>query len=176
MLNDTIPGTGGYWDWYWDSFNKPILTGNSNGWKSFWVNLAVLGKTYNINYEDTVLYRFSFISDSIQTNKCGLMFDDFLFVDLVESGIKEQGYDYLRSTCFPNPVANQLTIIFNNINNSIFEFEIYDASGKQITHLSDIKSQEFNLDTKDFKKGVFYYRLIDKNCKKISTGSFIKNQ
>lgn len=68
LLNDTIKidsmWTGSYYQplyWFWNSHwatsrERPILTGNSNGWKEFGVRLSDLGPYFNIEYGDTVLY------------------------------------------------------------------------------------------------------------------------
>ena len=115
LFNDSIPMN----EWYWYC-NIPVLTGKSNGWINFGLNLGPLGKIFDVNYGDTVQYRFTFISDSIDNNKSGLMFDDLHFEDSFEYGIQEQGFSVIKSTCYPNPTRNQLTIEFENTNNSIF--------------------------------------------------------
>ena len=92
------------------------LTGNSNGWQQFYVNLAPLGPLFNIQLGDTVLWRFTFISDSIQTNKDGLMFDNLYFEDYVE-GIPEIQNDNLISIS-PNPTSNELRIYKSNVSDS----------------------------------------------------------
>lgn len=92
------------------------LTGNSNGWQQFFVNLAPLGPLFNIQLGDTVLWRFTFISDSIQTNKDGLMFDNLYFEDYVE-GIPEIQNDNLISIS-PNPTSNELRIYKSNVSDS----------------------------------------------------------
>jgi hypothetical protein len=173
LLNDTFQGSEWEWDWYFEASNKPILTGNSDSWECFWVNIAVLGKNFNINYGDTVLYRFTFISDSIQTNKSGLMFDNLHFEDWMESDINKQGYEFFQSVCYPNPTMDRITIKAINIENSIFELELFDNTGKMINHVQNIKSQKIILNTKEFDKGIIFFRLVDKNNKKNSTGKFI---
>jgi hypothetical protein len=174
MLKDTVPGNEWYYDWYWDSFDKPVLTGHSGEWKSFWVHLAALGNTFDINYGDTVIYKFSFISDSIDSEKSGLMYDNLHFEDWVEGSINEQEYGIIPSYCYPNPTDAQLTIKFSNINKSTFELMIYDLSGKKINHLYDFISDEIILDTRNLRKGLFYYKLLDTKNKNISNGNFIK--
>lgn len=83
ILNDTLIINSNYsWPWARNG-DRPVLSGNSNGWKSFWVHLAELGHSYNVEFGDTVLYRFSFLSDSFNSNKDGLMFDDLHFEDFV---------------------------------------------------------------------------------------------
>ena len=166
MLNDTVGS------WYWNSYEKTILTGNSNQWKYIWVNLAELGYFYGVQDGDTVLYRFTFISDSIQTNKDGLMFDDFHFEDWVE-GIEEIGFDLIKSKCFPNPAENTLTISFNNDNNFPFEVYVYNILGKEI-YTSQTNSNTANLSVSGFNKGTYFYKLVNSNYKIFTIGKFIK--
>jgi len=166
MLNDTV----GYW--YWDSFEKPVLTGNSNQWRSFWVNLAELGHFYGVKDGDTVLYKFTFISDNIQTNKDGLMFDNFHFEDWVE-GIEEVGYTLIKSNCFPNPLDNELTITFSNELNSSFDIYLFDALGNQI-YKSKTNSNVVNISVNCLKKGVYFYKLVDLNKKEFTIGKVVK--
>ena len=111
IINDTFITNHIYVQQHWIS-----LTGNSNGWQQFYVNLAPLGPLFNIQLGDTVLWRFTFISDSIQTNKDGLMFDNFYFEDYVE-GIPEIQNDNLISIS-PNPTSNELRIYKSNVSDS----------------------------------------------------------
>jgi hypothetical protein len=166
MLNDTIS-----W-WYWPEFDKPVLTGNSNQWEYFWVNLADLGFLYGVHDGDTVQYRFTFISDNIQTNKDGLMYDDLHFEDWVE-GIEEVGFTLIKSKSFPNPADNELTITFNNELNSSFEIYLFDALGKQI-YKSTTHSNSVNVSVNDLKKGIYFYKLVDPSNKEFTIGKFIK--
>jgi hypothetical protein len=166
MLNDTV----GYWYWY--SNEKPTLTGNSNQWKSFWVNLAELGHYYGVQDGDTILYKFTFISDGIQTNKDGLMYDDLHFEDWVE-GIEEIGYDLIKSKCFPNPVKNELVISFDNNYNSTFEFYIYNILGREIYN-SKTNSNSVHLSVSKYEKGTYFYKLVEKAEKKFTIGKFLK--
>ena len=111
IINDTFITTHIYLQQHWIS-----LTGNSNGWQQFFVNLAPLGPLFNIQLGDTVLWRFTFISDSIQTNKDGLMFDNLYFEDYVE-GIPEIQNDNLISIS-PNPTSIELRIYKSNVSDS----------------------------------------------------------
>lgn len=60
----------------------PTLTGRSDGWEKFRYCIC---QPDTVSYEDTIYYRFTFISDNIHTNKDGLMFDSFIFEDWVEN-------------------------------------------------------------------------------------------
>jgi len=174
MLNDTIIVDTAYnWRWYWNSYKKPFLTGNSNQWKNFWVNLAELGHFYGVQNGDTILYKFTFISDSIQTNKDGLMFDDLHFEDWIE-GIEEVGFELIKSKCFPNPTKNELTISFNNKQNSNFEIYVYNILGNEIYN-SKTNSNIVSLSVSKYDSGIYFYKIVDKNNNKFSIGKFIKN-
>lgn len=58
LLNDTVFfDTTGYRFWNWDEYNdKPVLTGNSNEWKYFHVDIAELGHYYGLHDGDTIMY------------------------------------------------------------------------------------------------------------------------
>lgn len=174
MLNDTILGKEWYWDWFWPNQDKPILTGNSNGWQYFWVHLAALGNTYNIELCDTVLYKFTFISDNKNSNKAGLMFDDLHFEDWFESGIKDNNFSLIKSTVFPNPTKNHLTIEFDNLNNSEFDLYILDLAGKIIYKNHYSLSNQITLNISNLESGLFYYRLVNHKHKQTINGCFIK--
>jgi hypothetical protein len=147
---------------------KPILTGNSNGWQYFWVQLGGFGSLFNIEYGDTVLYRFTFISDSIQTNKDGLMFDDFHFEDIAE-GIDEMENDNLISL-YPNPVNDQLSIKTNQTGNPR-SIQIMNYEG---TIVYDDKKFDGNLiDTHNLISGLYFLRYSD--TKSFSIKKFVVN-
>ncbi len=97
----------------------PTFTGNSFGWKHFHYCICPPMPAF-----DSVLYRFTFISDGIQTNKDGLMFDDFTFYDMIE-GIDEIGGDNLISIS-PNPAHGEFKVSING------EMEIYSSVGEKV--------------------------------------------
>jgi hypothetical protein len=63
----------------------PTLTGRSDGWEMFRYCIC---QPDTVGYEDTIYYRFTFISDNVNTSKDGLMFDNFIFQDFIE-GLEE---------------------------------------------------------------------------------------
>ena len=124
---------------------KPVLTGNSNGWQQFNLELNML--TYTLGYSDTLLYRFTFISDSIQTNKDGWMIDNFLLADWWE-GIEDHNSKE-SFLIFPNPTSgiiyineenfekdNHLTII-NNMGQVVFETTLNEKQYLDIGNLQN---------------------------------------
>src|SRR3954469_1937573 len=132
---------------HWSSGIVPVLTGNSNEWKHFSVQLAQLGPILNIKYGDTVLYKFTFRSDAIQTNKDGLMYDNLNFEDYLES-VPEIQNDNLISI-YPNPSSEQLIIseiekgdcptvqILNSIGQVVYAENCFQAGTINISELNN---------------------------------------
>jgi hypothetical protein len=104
LITDTVYNDNYYW---WGE--KPTLTGNSNGWKKFDVSLSDLGYVFNIYYTDTIQYRFTFVSDSIQDSLGGLMYDLLYFEDWVE-GINDVNSNSFNIEISPNPAQEFLRV------------------------------------------------------------------
>lgn len=139
----------------WGAYQElPVLTGNSNGWKHFYYCLCT---TTPVEYNDTILYRFTFISDGIQTNKDGLMFDDLHFEDWAE-GIDEIQNNNLISI-FPNPVTDKLSIYRNNNSNPV-EIQIISYLGQAI--YSDYNFSRDYIDTGNLMNGIYFLKYSDK--------------
>lgn len=130
---------------------KPVLTGNSNGWEHFALELNML--TYELGYSDTLLYRFTFISDSVQTNKDGWMLDDFQLADWWE-GIEEYSNSNLINI-YPNPTKGEISIENNNEQTQNYNIEIVDISGKTILK-KDIQLNKLRL---DLPNGLYFIKL-----------------
>lgn len=166
LIEDTIYGE--FLDWYL----KPTLTGNSNGWKEFWVSLSEIGTVFNINYGDTIKYRFTFISDEKLDSLEGLMFDDIKFVD-VGLGIKESGYNLIFTKVYPNPASNSLIIEFDNPENKSYQLTIYDSLGRPILLIDDLSESQIVLDIQDYDPGLYYYILLNEENRMGSWGKFL---
>jgi hypothetical protein len=137
---------------HWQT-EKPVLTGNSNGWKKFWVSFASLGPILNIKYGDTLLYKFSFISDNIDTHKDGLMYDSFYFEDYVE-GISEIQNDNLISI-YPNPCSDLLTILESE-KKACSSVQILNSIGEIVYTDNCFNGKEIHIKT--FKEGIYYLK------------------
>ncbi|HEY9187995.1 MAG TPA: T9SS type A sorting domain-containing protein [Ignavibacteria bacterium] len=169
LITDTIYSMYHLYEW---NTQKPVLTGNSNGWVDFYVWVAGFGPFFNIQPGDTVQYRFSFISDSIQTNKDGLMYDNFHFEDWAEF-IEKHMVDEIELKLYPNPTNAYFTIeIFNNVNSN-YNFDLYDQDG-QIVLRKEFHQVNITIDIKSLKNGIYVYKLIDLESDCTSYGKIIK--
>ncbi len=153
LINDTSYTS--YYTW-WSA--KPILSGNSNGWQYLNVWFADLGPLFNVQIGDTTLYRFTFISDSVQTNKDGLMYDDLNFVDYAE-GIDEIKNNNLISI-YPNPADENLFIQKSKRSNSA-SVEVFNYTGQLV-----FQNKNFNgetISTKNLQNGFYVLKYSDGN-------------
>lgn len=169
LLTDTVYENMGCYYWVTD---KPVLTGTSTDWKYFHVWLAGFGSVFDIQDGDTIIYKFSFISDSIQTNKDGLMYDDLSFEDSVE-GLEELGYGRLKSECFPNPATDRLTIAFDNKLSASFDVHIFDTSGRQV-YQSKTNAETVDVSIESLSKGLYFFKLVNEVDRVYTSGKFIK--
>jgi len=159
LTQDTIYG----FHWYEP---KPVLTGNTNGWVHFSEELMTL--TYLVGYSDTLLYRFTFISDGTQTNKEGWMMDDFTFHDYWE-GIQEIQNDGLISL-FPNPTSYDITINSTNKSNTQI-IQIFKNTGLLIYNNSTFHGE--TIDTRQLSNGIYLLKYSDE--KSFSIKKFVVN-
>ncbi|MBI1287628.1 MAG: T9SS type A sorting domain-containing protein [Flavobacteriales bacterium] len=170
LINDTVYSQSPNSLYYWYS-EKPVLTGNSFGWNEFWVNLAGFKNEFEIQLDDTVLYRFTFISDSIADTLDGLMFDDLHFEDWAE-GIEEQKFQNLSSKAYPNPTSSSLTIEFDNTRNQLFQLNIFDALGRVI-YSKSATDQRISVPTDGLNSGIYHYTLTNNELSRRASGRFV---
>ena len=81
LIND--PSYSNYLEWMVDSNigELPVLSGTSSGWVDAMVNMRPLGVHLDIPPGTVFKWRFTFISDAIQNNRDGLMFDN-IFIEI----------------------------------------------------------------------------------------------
>ncbi len=75
LLND--PTYSGYLNWG----SPPVLSGTSGGWKEDGIYMGDLGDFLDIQPGTVFKWRFTFISDGIQNNRDGLMYDN-IFIEI----------------------------------------------------------------------------------------------
>lgn len=158
------------WITFWEG-EKPVFSGNSNGWKQFNMNLAQLGWLFDIDFGDTILYRFTFVSDSVETFKDGLMFDDMSLYDYAE-GINSTANNF-KSTIHPNPLDNNSIIEFENNNREPHQLVIYNSQGHKIMQSGINDDKQFELKGNSLPPGVYLYQIMNLYSLKSSTGKIL---
>jgi hypothetical protein len=125
ISDDTLTYNGSPWP---TQIYGTTFTGSSNGESLFGINLALSNEIFNIALGDTVLFRFTFISDGTAESRDGLMFDDIYIMDMWAWGIEE--VDAQSMTIFPNPAST--TIQIQNVNAPIQELKIFSLDGRLV--------------------------------------------
>lgn len=152
----------------------PVLTGNSNGWRKFQAEMTQLGPLFDIHLGDTVLYRFSFMSDGIQTNKDGLMFDSIFVWDVPPLGLQTVGNE-LNISIYPNPSVTAINVGLNEGFTEISKLVINDQLGRTIKEvLISTNEESITIDISDLPQGMYSINLTNKTGDLLSSGSVLK--
>lgn len=163
---------------YWNNpYVQPVFTGNSNGWKHYQASIETLGPLFNIQNNDTVLFRFTFISDGIQTNKDGLMFDSIYMWDCPPIGIANINSTENTINAYPNPSNTIITIEFEKSRSKERVLNIYNNIGRIVDEIMiPINENKISIDINCLPDGIYLYSLINKDGYKTSSGKFLKNK
>lgn len=155
--------------WY---SNKPVLTGNSYGWKYFTFDPSMRLTYLNVTSNDTMFLRFTFYSDSVQTNKDGIMFDELSFTNVVE-GINELEYTRVASKVFPSPTTDKVTIAIPYCIEKHFEVFIFNQTGEKIMHAAS-REVPVTVNVSNLSAGTYFYETVNETRKIYSAGKFVK--
>lgn len=116
------------------------------------INNSLLGPP-----DDTISFRFSFITDSVQTNKDGIMIDD-ITINLAYGSVED--YDDIQDfSIYPNPFYDNLNI--ETKNKSVY-IEIYDLFGKKLLNK---KVESTSVDLSFLNSGVYFLKVHNKTFK-----------
>lgn len=150
------------------SNGPPSFSGNTNGWRQTGINILSALDYFPEN--DSIIYKFTFITDSIQTNKDGWMMDNFGLFDWWET-IEE--IDKSLSIVYPNPATDLLFIKFNNPTKELCSIELFNSTGQKIRIL-DTKEDLIKFNIKDYAKGFYTYLIYFNDGRSFIQGKFIK--
>jgi hypothetical protein len=114
---------------------EPGFSGRSDGWikTEFAWYLAIVKSTMN-EMVDTMIIRFTFISDSIPSDREGWMIDDIRLFSIDLGGAIDNSYMSGDLEVYPNPAGeNGFFLEFPGFeNNDPVSVRIYKADGKQV--------------------------------------------
>ncbi|MGD9994464.1 MAG: T9SS type A sorting domain-containing protein [Salinivirgaceae bacterium] len=147
------------YDIHWKK-TKPLLKGSTEGWTEFSItmeNWASGEGDFPIPMTaDTIIFKFTYITDSNINQHDGWIIDNFDFPDFWES-IYESGQGDLL-TIYPNPVKESL-FLKTNSSNSNFYIQIFNNLG-QIVYSEGFQDKE-SLNLGFLKNGIYYLRFTD---------------
>ena len=160
---DLLQDTSGLviWEDYWGaSYIKPVLSGNSNGWKRFQCRINIPDSIHIFSsnlFADTVLYRFTFITDSVETNKDGLMFDNINVSELTESVTDPHASNNLI-TVYPTPAQSTLRVSYAQPMRQP-QIRITNSMGQTIRIMNNYTATD--IDISDLPNGVYMLQCAD---------------
>ena len=174
LLHDTL-----FAPMIWNSGDVPTLTGRNNGWSYFGGNLGeVAGYLYSslgyqVQWGDTIRWRFSFFSDGVDNQRDGLMYDNLYFEDYAES-ISEYTSNTFHSTVAPMPVSNELNLIYETAGLDLLDLSIRDAQGAVVRQEKIHAEHRSQIDVHALAAGLYMYSLQARNGRECSMGRFVK--
>ncbi len=139
---------------------KPVLSGNSNGWKHFECRINIPDSIHVFSHNwtlDTAVYRFTFITDSIETYKDGLMFDCFYIGEAVESVSDPYASNNLI-TVYPTPAQSILRVSYAQPMHQP-QIRITNTMGQTIRIMNNYTATD--IDITDLPNGVYMLQCAD---------------
>jgi hypothetical protein len=130
---------------------KPILTGNSSGWQwfsFFYGNLLS-------DFGDSILFKFSFTSDSIDTQHDGLMFDNLAFCESVNT---QNRYQLNNLKVFPNPATDILNFELEEPIQDA-QIRIYSILGQLVEQKNMDYSEQIQFNVSTWNSGMYFYGI-----------------
>ncbi len=143
---------------------KPTLTGSTSGWTSFdldmetWASYPIFGggPFPILLTADTILFRFTYITDSSSAPHDGWMIDDFNLEDWAE-GILEIQNDNLISIS-PNPTSDELRIHRTKVSANS-RIQILSYTGQVLYDNSNLIGE--TIDTQQLTNGIYLLKYSD---------------
>ncbi len=118
---------------------------------------------------DSLLVKFTFVSDGINNNKEGWIIDDIITGTIVGEGIEKNDSNN-EFELFPNPANNLITI--ESKKNKIQNIKVMNVTGK-IIYQSIVNDSQSVVDLSKEAKGIYFVKIID-NKKNVINKKIIK--
>lgn len=161
---------------FWGN-NQPTFSGNSTNWKDFDVSFPNLGSLFNIQYGDTVLIRISFISDGIQTNKDGLMFDSLYVFDVPPLSVGSINLSEAKVIAYPNPTSSKFNIELEKNNQESLVIVLCDIFNNNIEEIIvPIDQNHITINVTNYTNGIYFFKIINQSGDIKNWEKFIVNK
>lgn len=138
----------------------PIISGSSGGWafeEYFWTFYVAVKKGFQEPIiPDSIIFRFNFVSDSIQSNHEGWMIDDIKVEGWKCSKVIEM--DSGTFDLYPNPANSTLTVKYLK---NIKSVSIIDVYGNVLIVEQNINKRDAIIELGNLKTGIYLVTLED---------------
>lgn len=177
ISDDTLtyfsPSSGEMENWPFYGFSVPALTGKSS-WTNFTIYLGGVEEIFDIAYyDDTVQFRFTFISDGVGESLDGLMYDDIIIWDPLLSDIDELSTSAIE--LYPNPVNSTLFIREVPTQDFPITVNLYNQLGQKLSdqHFEQ-QGGELELDCSSIPRGLYFYQILNEENDLLKAGKLEK--
>jgi hypothetical protein len=134
------------------------FSGTDTTWKDIWLCFD-LSWLQQFQWNDTILFRFTLLSDSVNNNKEGWMIDNMLAHITIIHTVKETEQDrYLN--VYPNPASNIVHIQAEKIMDFhiIEQMELVDPLGRVVEKWTNIPTK-FWFDVSKYNDGLYFLKV-----------------
>lgn len=131
------------------------FSGTDTTWRDLWLCFDLNW----LSYSDTLIFRYSLITDSIADEKEGWMMDNFLaHMTIIHSVNEIEQEDYIH--LWPNPSNGKLNIQARKVDDFhiIEKLELYSITGNLVRSF-DFVPTRFYIDISDQPNGVYFLRV-----------------
>lgn len=146
--------------------SRPILSGNNGDWHYLTIVINDTG-FFHYNFGDTVLWRFTFITDSNQTSKPGWMIDNINILDVWE---EVEEINTSRSILLsPNPTTHHIALQLPPQFGQADRILVYDRPGRLLMDMD--YSPE--VDVSSLAGGLYFVVVSNEDGERV-TGRFVR--
>ncbi len=139
---------------------KPTMIGSTNGWQSFDLDLTSWISGFTLCpipvTADTILFRFTLITDSNSILRDGWMIDNLNILDYTE-GVREIRNENMISLS-PNPTTDKINI-HQSVNSKFSKIQIFNYTGQILFEDNNFYGE--SIDIKQFANGVYFLKYSD---------------
>lgn len=131
------------------------FSGVDSTWKDVWLCFDLSW----LSYSDSLLFRYTLKSDSVENNREGWMMDNFLaHITLIHTIVEAVQEEYL--VVYPNPTDGRVDINARKIDSFhiIEKMKLFDVAGNLVQEFG-ISPTKFSIDISHHPSGVYFLKI-----------------
>ena len=138
---------------------RPAITGHRLGPDYRMATIPLCAGLGGPTIPHSIDIRFTFASDSINTNKEGWLIDNIWFGVDICSGIHEASKAN-TVTAYPVPASTSIAFQSDEVMKNA-TLIIYDDKGQKVKTIENINGTQWNLTNQNFSSGIYFYQLFN---------------